>query len=221
MVKDYRVKHGVSSLVGVVTPLPTPGLSTMILKLVADRGNTVNRECAGEAVRRDDGDHATIEEMFLQHRVSLLRYLRRLVGCEQDALDLMQECFARLLNQADSGAKLTRGYLFTVALNLARDRGRRAVTRAEHAHQPLDDVELVDTQSTPYEEFVWNQALERLKAALSELPPRQRKIFLLRRFRHLSTGEIAELLNVSKRTVERELVATLEHCRGRMKDLLL
>lgn len=193
----------------------------MILRLVADRGDTVKRESTGEANHRDGNDHATIEQLFLQHRLSLLRYLRRLVGCEQDALDLVQECFARLLNQTAPDTKLTRAYLFTVALNLARDRGRRAVTRSEHAHQPLDDMELVDTRFTPDDEFMWRQGLERLQMALKELPPRRRKIFLLRRFRQLSTQEIADVLNVSKRTVERELVATLEHCRDRMKDLLL
>lgn len=168
-----------------------------------------------------DSSRAAIERLFLQHRVSLLRYLHRLVRCEEDALDLLQECYLRLLRQPDSEAKLTRGYLFTVALNLARDHGRRATSRSEDRHQPLDDLALADRGFTPDDELVWQQGLERLQAALRELPPRRRKIFLLRRFRQMTAGEIAELLNVSKRTVERELVATMEHCRQRVKDFLL
>jgi RNA polymerase sigma factor (sigma-70 family) len=189
----------------------------MVLKLVTQYGKSVKGSGEDHAI----SNRATIEKVFVQHKVSLFRYIRSKVRSEEDALDLVQESYTRLLEQNNiSGEKLTRSYLFTVALNLIRDRARRAVTHSVQTHEPLDDVELIDQASSLDDDVIWKKSQSQLKKVLKELSPRSRKIFILRRSKQLSCQEIAELLNISKRTVERELVITMEHCFERMKDYL-
>lgn len=189
----------------------------MVLKLVVNQ-DTSNTDQRPKAL----SEPTNLETIFSQHKIALFRYLLRMVKNEQDALELLQESYTRLLEQTtENSEKLTRSYLFTVALNLARDRARRSASHKALSHDSLDDIELPDAAYGPHEELIWKQGLQRLKNAIKELSPRQQKIFLLRRFKDLSCNEIASLLNISKRTVERELVKTMDHCHKRMKDCLL
>jgi RNA polymerase sigma-70 factor (family 1) len=54
---------------------------------------------------------------------------------------------------------------------------------------------------------------------LQELPQRCREIFLLSRKEHLSIAEIAQRLDISKRTVENQLTNALQHLRQALGDL--
>ena len=56
---------------------------------------------------------------------------------------------------------------------------------------------------------------------LQQLPQRCREIFLLSRKEHLSIAEIAQLLGISKRTVENQLTNALQHLRHELGDLSL
>ena len=85
-----------------------------------------------------------IASLFTRHRRSLLWYLMRLIRNRDDAEDIAQEAFARLLGvpHLDADPSRARNYLFATATNLARDNYRRRTARAESAHVPLHDLQL-------------------------------------------------------------------------------
>ena len=57
----------------------------------------------------------------------------------------------------------------------------------------------------------------KVKISLEELPGRCREIYLLSRQEQLSITEIAQKLNISKRTVENQLTIALKHLRTMLK----
>jgi len=159
----------------------------------------------GATVERDA--ELLVGTLFARCRRSLFRYVRGLVPSAEDAAELVQESYARLLRKSAVMRRedAARSYLFRTATNLARDHFRRRVSRSSDAHTSIDDVPVVDPARNPDEDLQWQQAIELVKEGIRVLPPATRKVFLLSRFRSKSYPEIAALLGVSTRTVERKM----------------
>lgn len=60
---------------------------------------------------------------------------------------------------------------------------------------------------------------KRIETYLAGLPKRCREIFIMSRQQHLSNDEIAQKLNISKRTVENQITHALKHLRVSLKDI--
>ena len=96
-----------------------------------------------EARGRTASSHT--RELFDAHGAAVYRFALVLLGRHQDAEDVVQETFMKLLQhlQSDGDAANLRGWLFTVAAHAARDRQRRQFRwlpwnpKAEPVAQPL------------------------------------------------------------------------------------
>src|SRR4029077_8378618 len=76
---------------------------------------------------------AVVERLFREHNEALLRFLRTRVGSHNEALEIAQEAYVRLLSLDQPGAiSYLRAFLFKTAANIAIDRHRR--------HQSYDRV---------------------------------------------------------------------------------
>jgi RNA polymerase sigma-70 factor (ECF subfamily) len=167
--------------------------------------SSVVDERASEAV--DHNAKLFLGSLFKKYRGSLFRYLRGLVPSADDAAELVQESYARLLRQSSVSQLevVARTYLFQTATNLARDHFRRRLSRSLDSHCDIDDVAIADRARNPEEDLAWHQTIAVIKDGIKHLPPTTRKIFLLSRFRNKSYPEIAAMLGVSTRTVERKM----------------
>ena len=155
--------------------------------------------------------------MFLRFQRSLLRYLRDLLSRREDAEDVAQETYLRLVRAAglEQSEGRVRAFMFKVATNLAYDRFRQRRSRGQH-----DDAELVALpDETPAAERIVAMEQGRCdrRATLLGLPPRCRQVFLLRVSHEWSYEAIAERLGVSKRTVEREMQTALDACQRSLR----
>jgi RNA polymerase sigma factor (sigma-70 family) len=158
-----------------------------------------------------------VTELFARHRAALLRYLLDLLGGRDDAEDVLQEAYVRLLNVShlDRAGTRARAYLFRIATNLAYDRFR--YRRVRGGNELVDADELASEAPSPERIVALEQGLAAVKQVLGELAPRCRRVFLLRVAGELKFEEIAERLGVSKRTVEREMRLALDTCQRRLK----
>jgi RNA polymerase sigma factor (sigma-70 family) len=158
--------------------------------------------------------------LFHKYRASLYRYLSGLVSSPEDAAELVQESYVRLL-QHENVAQLeavSRTYLFQIATNLARDHFRRRTTRRTGAHFDVDDVEIADERAGPENDVVWEQTIDSIKQGIKELPPVTRRVFLLSRFRNKTYPQIAAMLGISTRTVERKMCEAMELLAARLGE---
>lgn len=158
-----------------------------------------------------------VTRVFLRFQRSLLRYLRGLVPRREDAEDIAQETYVRLVRAGtlEQSELHVRASMFRAATNLAYDRFRQRRTRGPH-----DDASLAQLQDEkpPAERIVaLEQAVAIVERTLLALPWRCKQVFLLRTAHDWSYEEIAERLGVSKRTVEREMHAALEACQRELK----
>ncbi|MBU3890425.1 sigma-70 family RNA polymerase sigma factor [Methylosinus sporium] len=153
-----------------------------------------------------------IGELFERNKRDLLGCLTRRVGHE-DAFDLLQETFVRLLRRRESGPIVDEdAYLRTTAINLARDFSRQSKSMAKHVTPGDIPTEIAEAGLDPSQIFEAKESVRLFYASLKSLPPKCREVFILRRFHDLSPDEIAHRLGISRNMVLKHLRLALERC---------
>lgn len=143
-------------------------------------------------------------DIFCRHTSDLEQYLARQLGSPDEAADVAQEIYLRLV-QLDDVERLEqpRAYLFQTAANMLRDRGRRRRTRHADSHVPIYDLEL-EAPIAPADDVVASkQSISLFESAMYRLPERQRQAFLMHRFGERTQAEIAQELGISVSFVEK------------------
>jgi RNA polymerase sigma-70 factor (ECF subfamily) len=148
-----------------------------------------------------------LEREIMPHETLVRRTLR---GSHDRAEidEIIQAAYLRLmatkqiLRDKDGAA-----YFYLAARSEILDRRRRAQTRKAVGHYYFEDIydlaeELAADQPTPEDVLDSKRSLEQFRAALEDLPPRERKVFELRRFEGLRPCVVAERLGIAQRTVE-------------------
>jgi RNA polymerase sigma factor (sigma-70 family) len=163
-------------------------------------------------------------ELFEKHRLSIYRYLHRLLNSREDASEVLQETYLRLLRQSDLERVRAnaRAYLFQTATNLARDFFRQRAMKGAAAEAEAfvaAGLEAPDWDTWPELAMEGQQLSALLLDVLRSLDPKVRQALLLYRFRDLTHAQIAARLQVSERTIERYIKEGLRCIRERMEEL--
>ncbi len=158
----------------------------------------------------------SIAVLFEQHHDRVFRVARRITGSADDAEDVVQTVFLRVMRREDGPLREddAASYLHRAATNAAFDVLRR---RAAARTDPVDGTTpLQDHSPNPESLREGAEIRARLRAALAGLNPRAAEIFALRYFDGYGNREIARLLNTSWSTV----AVTLHRTRAKLqKDL--
>lgn len=153
------------------------------------------------------GDEAALAELVTRYHTPIYRFLYRYTSDSALADDLAQETFIRLLAFRGTPRAHFRPWLYTIAINLARDHFRSAVYR----YEPLsfdDEAEQIVDDSLP------ESAHSDVVAALMKLPPIQREVILLRFYHDLKLEEIADITGAPLGTVKSRLFHALKGLKG-------
>lgn len=152
-----------------------------------------------------EGDRNAFSVLVRRHQRALHRYLMRMVGSPDDALELTQESFVRAwlaLPQWSPSAQF-RTWLFRIGRNAALDLLRR---RGTVEFVPLDDAfEGLHGGAGPERQMQATQEMRQLETALSRLTPEHREVLLLREIEDMSYEEIGRVLSLSEGTVKSRL----------------
>jgi RNA polymerase sigma factor (sigma-70 family) len=156
-----------------------------------------------------------IDQIFREHNQVLMRFLAARLGSEQDAKEVAQEAYVRLL-QLDNpaGVSFLKAFLFKTAANIAIDRVRRRKSAESRQHYFAEFL----FEESPEQATSAAQDAQVTAAALDELPDHWRAAFLLSRLDGLATDEIAARLGVSDRAIRKYLVKTILHLRVRLQE---
>jgi RNA polymerase sigma-70 factor (ECF subfamily) len=150
------------------------------------------------------GSSEAAQALFDEHGTAIYRFAAVLVRHHQDAEDVVQETFLKLLRHLDAGGDTTnlRGWLFTVAAHAARDRQRRRLRwipwQTSH-DRPVPPAGAGDEDGR----------LRRARAALRRLPERDRLLLALRA-QGLSYRDIAMAAAIQPASVGRLLARAVD-----------
>jgi RNA polymerase sigma-70 factor (ECF subfamily) len=136
------------------------------------------------------------DDLFQRLYPSLYRYLHRLTGDADVAEDIAQEAFVRLLKQHLPEPEI-RPWLFTVAMNLVRDRARKN----ERRQRLLSGAPtMVSIEPRPDDRVEQIESIESVRAALDKLSDRDRQLLLMRE-EGFKYEEIAGVIGVAPASV--------------------
>jgi RNA polymerase sigma-70 factor (ECF subfamily) len=157
-----------------------------------------------------------LARLFVEHNRDLVRFLQTRLESRQEAEEVAQESYARLLglDQPDVLGFL-RAYLFKTAAHLAIDRLRHRATRRSAGPRLEASYGLSDTP-TPEDIAASEQEASLVSRYLAELPPNCQQAFLLYRVQELSPAEVAAEMRISERMVRYYVVRAISHCRARL-----
>ncbi len=162
---------------------------------------------------------AELEQITARYYGRVMRFLRRRSPTAEDAADLTQDTFARLSAVDIGQIREPESFLFTAALNLLRDRARSAKAQQVAMTVSVEDTQLVCPAPRPEQVLDGEQRMRSLEAALSELSPKCRAVFVLFHFDGVTQKEIAQRLRISVSMVEKYVRQALAHCQQRLDDL--
>lgn len=155
------------------------------------------------------GDRAALDEIFAHWNPRLLFYVRRLVGDEQQALDVLQQAWVQVVRRLAAVREPRRlgAWLYAVARNAAAAHLRNG--RPTDGEERLSDVP-ADDPRLPLED------VEAVHHALARLPPDQREVLTLYFMQDLTVQEIAGVVGVPPGTVK----SRLHYAKHAMRRLL-
>jgi RNA polymerase sigma-70 factor (ECF subfamily) len=143
------------------------------------------------------------QALFEAHGSAVYRFATVLLHHHQDAEDVVQETFLKLMRHLDAGGKTDniRGWLFTVAAHASRDRQRRRARWISWAPRHEPSVE----PSAPADE---DGRIAAARAALQRLRKRDRLLLALRAH-ELSYRDIAAATGIRLTSVGRLLARAI------------
>jgi len=142
---------------------------------------------------------ARFERLYREEVPRLQRRLRARLRSAEDARDVVQDAFARLLG-ARTLPREPAAFLNRIVRNLVIDRARRMAARGPEV--PLDQKDQPRVEPTQSDAIELEQTRALYRASVDALPRRTREVFLLHRLEGLAYKEIATRLGISIRTVE-------------------
>jgi len=150
-----------------------------------------------------------------RHRRAVYQLCYRFVNNHEDASDLSQDVFVR----AYRGLRRFRGqsslatWLYRIGVNVCLNR----VTARPLPSEPIGDRQFVDTQhESGSDRLLRAERQARVRAAVAQLPRKQRATLVLRVYHEMSHQEIADALGSSVGAVK----ANFFHALGNLKRLL-
>jgi len=153
----------------------------------------------------------TVEQTFFKEKSKLFNFIRRFVPSKEDAEDILQDVFYQFISYADIELiERVNGWLFKTARNKIIDKSKKKKTESfdDRVPEKLDSEEtftigdfLLRIDITPEDLFLKDEFNEKLEAALNELPPEQRDVFIMNEVDGLSFKEISEITGLPVNTL--------------------
>lgn len=156
--------------------------------------------------------NSAVLSAYKTHVEALRRFISRFVG-KHDVEDVVQEAFLRAYN-AESGKPIEqpKSYLFRIAKHVALNQLRQRSRKPTDYLEDLDSPDVLVNEWTLEDEIMAQQKLGFHCAAVAALPPKCRKVYLLRKVYGMSYKDIAATLQISDSTVEAHISKGYARC---------
>ena len=177
-------------------------------------------EILNERIR--NGDVKAFEELFNTHYAKLTLFANRFLNDIPASEEIVSDIFAFLWEKRTViiFTSSIQSYLYKTVQNRCLNYLKHKKIENEYVNHLVRNNLLegyADNWNSYVEKDLQNHAIK----ALEVLPDRCKEIFKLSRFNHLKNKEIAQRLNLSEKTVERQITIALKKLRDYWKGSLL
>lgn len=167
------------------------------------------------------GDMGTFKLLMKTFGPPLHYFAGTIVDNRQEAEEIVADVFIRVWQQRESlpPPHNIKFYLFkavkNTALNYLKGKGRRSM------HEAAWEVTVSHRQArSPEDILISKEDIRSIQAIIGSLPPRCRQIFILVKEEGLSYEEVAQLLDISKATVNVQITLAMKKIWGALSPAL-
>jgi RNA polymerase sigma-70 factor (sigma-E family) len=156
-----------------------------------------------------------VEELFETRYGQMVGLATLVLGSSLHAEDVVQDAFGALYRREkplDDPTKAV-GYLYRSVINGCRSRGRRRRLEVVH-NQPIAEPTTEAAEAVAAE----RAEMDRMQAALAQLPTRQRECLVCQIYLDMSQSEIAASLGISIGSVKTHLSRGIQQLKERLGD---
>ena len=157
------------------------------------------------AAKIKSGEKYAYQQLFERYAPRIYQFSISYLYNKADAEELVQDVFLKIWEKRETLnlSKNIKSFIFKIAVNTIYDFIRRRNLKNAFHDFTLEDWE-ADSNNT-WHTIIFDDMQAHLEKLISQLPEQQQKIFRLSKQEGLTNDEIAQQLNVSKRTVENHL----------------
>jgi RNA polymerase sigma-70 factor, ECF subfamily len=184
------------------------------------QGGAVNIPDGDDLVARcRRGEREAFRELFVRHRVDVVRLVYRMLGPNADVEDVVQDVFLqvyRSLRDFRGDAKFST-WLHRVTINVVLMARRAAKSRPTHDGTLDDDAPQPDGVA-PDEDVSRRERLRAFQRCIDKLPEKKRVVFILHELEGLPAAEIAAAVGAPVLTVRTRLFYARRELARFMRD---
>lgn len=163
--------------------------------------------------------------LFNRYQRKILNFAWRYLDDRYSAEDILQETFLRMFLFRKSFNKRKASFatwIHTIAKNLCFQESQKLYGKMQglplrEAKGQDEELEIPDCrQLNPLEKLEHQELQEKVKKAISSLPPRQREAVILSKYQGMSLSEIATVLDCSEGAVKQLIQRALLSLRAKL-----
>jgi RNA polymerase sigma factor (sigma-70 family) len=160
----------------------------------------------------DEESNQQFCKIYAENYQWLSQWLARYLYSKHNLEDIVQDTFVKLfIAKTAHQIRQPKAYLASTARCIAMDQARHALVEQQYL-QHLQHSTQDEANHSPEQQLIIIELLHRISLAVSDLPERARKCLLLYYLEGQSQPQIAQQLNISRRTVQLDLVKAMVHC---------
>ncbi|PZV87157.1 RNA polymerase sigma-70 factor (ECF subfamily) [Algoriphagus aquaeductus] len=171
-------------------------------------------------IRLVQGDERAFEELYKLFSEKIYHIARRMNLSHEDAEGVVQEVFLKIWkNRSKLDPELSiNAYLIAIVRSLVIKKAKKDARFFAFQQYKIPLVQQISSPGAD-DELIFSEFSQLTKEIIEQLPPAQKRIFQLRYFENLSVSEIADQLNISKRTVENQVFRSTSLVREKLTKL--
>ena len=162
------------------------------------------------------GDFEAFDQLFKKYGKRLYGFAIGYLKSHEDAEELVQDIFVKVWenrSELDENQSFN-SYLFTIAKNTILNHFRKKAHQQSYIEYIKQHTKLIHIKTE--EDIVYSDLDAQAKKVIDKLPPSRREIFRLSREQGYNNEEIAQRLNISKKTVENQITHALKFIREQL-----
>jgi RNA polymerase sigma-70 factor (family 1) len=168
-----------------------------------------------------EGDTRAFRQIFDALFSNLSKFSYSFVQSKEAATEIVDELFVRLWTNKTHIIKINdlRVYLYTATKNASLNYIAKKAKQIETEPYENLHVQIADGAS-PEQLMITKEMLQKIKQAVDGLPPRCKLIFKLVREDGLRYSEVAEILSLSVKTIDAQMVIAVSRIRESVKTAI-
>lgn len=161
-------------------------------------------------------DEKNYENLYKEHAEKIIYYLYYKFGDMEKAKDVVQDSFAKLwINCSKIIYEAAKSFLYKTANNNLINEYNHQKVVLKYKSMPQNEI----TNESPEFKMEEKEFMDKLNKAIGDLKEGQREVFLLNRIEKKTYNQIADLLNISVKTVERRMHLALKTLRTKISGI--